>query len=214
MSFDPGVAALGVSTQWDDLISALVGGDPSRIALVKGHIATESQWNPGAINTADPSYGLMQILAGPRGPYPTVAPQDLLDPSTNITLGTNFLKELIARYGLPGAIAAYNAGSPRVNSAGQYVNSQGSTRVQAYVDSVLTYQDYYLTQMSQPSSGQTGTPLSDILRSVLGPPETPPADTTSPADTTPADTSSLTEMLGVGLAIGGLALAISYVARR
>lgn len=219
MAFDPGVAALGVTTQWDDLISALVAGDQNLIALVKGHIATESQWNPGAVNPADPSYGLMQILAGPRGRYPTVPAADLLDPSTNITLGTNFLLELIRQYGVPAASAAYNAGHPMYNSAGQFVNSQGSTRVQAYVDEVLTYQDYYLRQMALPTSGQTGTSLADIVRSAIqtvAPTDaTQPTDTTTPADATPpVDTTSLTEWLGAGLAIGGLALAIGYVMTR
>jgi len=166
VAFSLAVAQSGLQTPYDDLITAMAG-DASTIALVKGIIATESQWNPNAINPADPSYGLMQILAGPGGPFPSVSPQDLLDPSTNITLGVTFIQDLLRRYGSPDAIAAYNAGTPRRNSAGQYVNSRGDTMVQAYVDSVLTYQTWYLNAMLEgvPSGGGGGwVPTADILR--------------------------------------------------
>lgn len=139
MAFSEGIAALGLHTPWDDLITAM-GGDASSIALIKGVIATESQWNPNAVNPSDPSYGLMQILGGSRGPYPMVAVSDLMDPSTNITLGATFLKNQITRFSFPGGVAAYNSGTPRTLPGGQYVN-------QAYVDSVLSYQSYYLNAM-------------------------------------------------------------------
>jgi hypothetical protein len=166
--FSPSVAALGLHSPYDHIIEALAG-DASTIALVKGIISTESQWNPNAVNPSDPSYGLMQILAGPGGPYPSVPVQDLMDPITNITLGTRFIKELIGRFGYPDAVAAYNAGTPRRNAAGQYVNSRGDTMVQAYVDSVVTYQTWYLNQMLGPDPlGDNGgwVPTADILRPV------------------------------------------------
>ena len=191
MAFRLSVAQTGLHSPWDDLIYAMAGGDLSTIALIKGIISTESEWNPGAINPSDPSYGLMQILLGPGGPFPTVRADDLLDPSTNITLGSTFIMDLLRRYGSPGAIAAYNAGSPRLNAAGQYVNSRGDTMVQAYVDSVLTYQTWFLNQMLdappdailtvggpvEPAGGGGGwtSGLSDILRGIYDPPgaETP-----------------------------------------
>jgi len=163
MAFRPSVAQIGLVSPYDDMIVALTGGDLSTVALVKGVIATESEWNPGAINPADPSYGLMQILLGPGGPFPSVSAQDLLDPSTNLTLGITHLQSLLTRYGSPGAIAAYNAGTPRLNSSGQYVNSRGDTMVQGYVDSVLTYQTWYLNAMFDQQAGGIGT--ADITRS-------------------------------------------------
>lgn len=162
MPFRPSVASSGLVSPYDDLIVALTGGDVSTIALVKGVIATESEWNPRAVNPNDPSYGLMQILGGPGGPYPAVSPSDLLDPSTNLTLGITHLQSLLSRYGSPGAIAAYNAGTPRLNASGQYVNSRGNTSVQAYVDSVLTYQTWYLNAMLESTPGGIGT--ADVLR--------------------------------------------------
>jgi hypothetical protein len=168
MAFRLSVAEQGLRTQWDDLIYAMAGGDVSTIALIKGIISTESEWNPGAINPADPSYGLMQILAGSGGPFPAVRPDDLLDPSTNITLGSTFLVDLLRRYGSPGAIAAYNAGSPRLNSAGQYVNSRGDTMVQAYVDSVLTYQTWFLNRLIPPADAYltVGAPPGSVTEPV------------------------------------------------
>lgn len=165
MGFSVAVAERGLTSPYDALIASLVGGDRSLIALVKGHIATESAWDPSAVNPADPSYGLMQILQGPSGPYPATTAQELLDPETNIRLGTQYILDNIRRFGLPDAIAAYNAGTPRKNSAGQFVNSRGDTGVQAYVDSVLTYQSWYLTNDGPAWSGG----LSDILRGPYDP---------------------------------------------
>lgn len=174
MAFRLSVAERGLRTQWDDLIYAMAGGDASIIALIKGIISTESEWNPGAINPADPSYGLMQILLGPGGPFPAVRADDLLDPSTNITLGSTFILDLIRRFGMPGAVAAYNAGSPRLNSAGQYTNSRGDTSVQAYVDSVITYQTWFLNAMADQAASGGWVPTSDILRDPYTAPSSSP----------------------------------------
>ena len=221
MAYSEAIAALGLQTPWDDLIIAM-GGDTSSIALIKGVIATESQWNPQAVNPSDPSYGLMQILQGSRGPYPSVSVNDLLDPSTNITLGSTFLKNQISRFGMPGGVAAYNSGTPRTLPGGQYVN-------QAYVDSVLSYQSYYLSAAyGVPSDGGGGwTPVADILRPIYsdqpydvgltvtgfyGPTYEPSMDYPYPGEAEPSTgyTGSpfLSLELGIAIGLGMLGLAV------
>lgn len=192
--YSEAVAALGLHTPWDDLITALAG-DTSSIALVKGVIATESQWNPNAVNPSDPSYGLMQILGGAKGPYPTTAISDLMDPSTNITLGTTYLQRQIARFGFPGGIAAYNSGTPFTRAGGQYVN-------QPYVDEVLSYQTYYLNAMLGAVNYGVAPDASLTVTATI-PPEPAPTDV-PPPDTGASDFPLPTD-LGVGtLSIGAL----------
>lgn len=153
MAFRESTARAGLKTQWDDLLLAQAGGDASIYALFKGIISQESAWNPSAENPADPSAGLMQILIGSRGPYPAMTREQILDPQTNIILGTNFLKSLLSRYSQSDAVAAYNAGMPKKNSAGQYTNSRGDTMVQSYVDAVLTYQTWFMNHLPGISGG-------------------------------------------------------------
>lgn len=79
------------------------------------------------------SWGLMQIMGlvayemGFQG-----NPVEILDPDLNLTYGIKFLKRKIDKWGLPAAIAAYNAGTPRKNGDGNFVN-------QEYVDKVLSH---------------------------------------------------------------------------
>jgi hypothetical protein len=137
VSVDPGIAQRGIGSPWDNIVLSQAGGDPSMIALAKAVIARESAWNPAAVNPVDPSYGLMQLLAGPSGPYPAVAIADLLNPITSITLGMAHLRYLVARYPiLADAISAYNAGHP-LRQGNLYAN-------EGYVDDVLWYFDWYL----------------------------------------------------------------------
>lgn len=118
------------------------GVDPTLIMAV---MQVESHFNPAAVNTNDPSYGLMQMLPSTATLLAgrTVSGQELLDnPPLAVDLGAQYLAMGLARYGNTGdAIAAYNAGVVRRNAAGQYVNSSGSTKVDTYVNNVL---DAYL----------------------------------------------------------------------
>lgn len=176
------IAARGLSTPWDALITAQAEGDVSVASLIKGIIARESEWNPAAVNPSDPSYGLMQILAGPRGPYPSIAVADLLNPSTNIVLGSRFLVGLLARYNVRDAVSSYNAGRPIAGNQG-------------YVDDVLTYQVYYLNRLT---AAVNTTPETE-------PPGTWTAapDDAASTDTEPSpgpDPATLAGMLLLGLA--------------
>ncbi len=113
--------------------------------LVMAVIQVESHFNPAAVNPSDPSYGLMQMLPSTATLLAgrTVSGQELLDnPPLAVDLGAQYLAMGFAKYGNTGdAIAAYNAGVARRNTAGQYVNSRGDTKVDTYVNRVL---DAYL----------------------------------------------------------------------
>lgn len=109
-------------------------------ALVKGTIKQESNWDVNASryeqHLGDTSWGLMQVLlktAKDTLGNPNLTIQQLIEPTTNITAGTKFLGILLNRYGnLKDAVAAYNAGSPRLGKDGKYVNAE-------YVDNVYRY---------------------------------------------------------------------------
>lgn len=129
--------ASALAQQW----GGAYGVDP---LLVLAVIRVESNYDPVARGAAGEG-GLMQmlpetatLLAGR-----TVTAADLTaDPSLAVQLGTQYLRDQLTRYGSTSdAIAAYNAGTARKNSAGQYVNSQGRTIVNDYVNRVL---DTYL----------------------------------------------------------------------
>lgn len=84
-------------------------------ALVRAVIATESNWNAGAVSRRG-AVGLMQLI-------PTTAAQygvnDLFSPQQNVDAGVRYLKRLLERYNgnLDLALAAYNAGEGAVDRA-------------------------------------------------------------------------------------------------
>ena len=193
MAFDAGTAALGIETPWEDVIRSQAVGDWSLYALIKAVIAAESGWNPGAINPSDPSYGLMQVTPATARLYaPAITPDDLLDPVTNLVIGSAHLRDLLARYWTPDALAVYNSGAARKNAQNQYVSSQGSTGVQSYVDSVLTYQSWYLNRLP----AQVPDPLLEPWWA-------------EPGADPPADLADLGAGAGLGLVLVAAALALS-----
>ncbi len=73
------------------------------------------------------SFGLMQIMGGTARHLGFKGwLGELLEPETNIRYGVLWLSRLYDEYhkshGIEGVIAAYNSGSPRKNSSGEYVN--------------------------------------------------------------------------------------------
>lgn len=94
------------------------GIDP---ALVKAVIAVESAFEPKAIS-AKGALGLMQITSDTAVRYGVVsdksrtAQQKLLDPAINLSVGTRYLRDLLALFAndLSLALAAYNAGEQAV----------------------------------------------------------------------------------------------------
>jgi soluble lytic murein transglycosylase len=127
--------------------------------LVASLIRQESEFNPSAVSKAN-AYGLMQML-------PSVGKAmareegiqhfenfQLLDPATNIRLGTRYLRQTLSRFGgvTEYALAAYNAGDERVSdwqAAGPYqgidefVESIPFTETREYVEAILRNQETY-----------------------------------------------------------------------
>lgn len=85
------------------------GVDP---AIVVAMAYRESTYNPHCMGDGGESYGLLQIQ--PKWHYDRMARlgcTNLLDPYQNVTVGIDYLAELVARYGDIGkALTAYNRG--------------------------------------------------------------------------------------------------------
>ena len=132
------------------------GLDPYMVASL---IRQETEFNPGAISNKD-AYGLMQLLpsvgralAREMG-IPHFRTSELLNPSTNIRLGTLYLKQTLEKFGGQAeyAFAAYNAGDDRVTdwqSIGNYhgidefVESIPFTETREYVEAILRNEQIY-----------------------------------------------------------------------
>lgn len=186
MAFSESVAARGLESRWDRDILVAASGDRFVAALIKGTISQESAWRQDAINPGDPSYGLMQImLPTAQGIQPGVTLDQLMDPSTNIAIGSAFLDYQLRRYDGDHARAAsaYNAGT-------------ATLRNQGYVDAVLAYRDWFLAN----------DPLLN--------PSVEPDATTMYATTTEIEEESsglalagfgeIAALLGIGLLVAGM----------
>jgi soluble lytic murein transglycosylase-like protein len=97
---------------FDDIIAVNAVAYSVPEAWIRAVIATESSWRPSIIS-ADGGYGLMQLMpdtARALGYSGDVS--GLLDPETNIGLGTKLLGQLRARYGddVQAVYSAYNSG--------------------------------------------------------------------------------------------------------
>ena len=134
----------------------------------------ESAWNPKVRSPVGAS-GLMQIMPGTATHTVKMfnipgysSPSQLLDPDTNINIGTSYLQYVYQQFGNNRifASAAYNAGPGRVrtwlgNSAGRidavaFVESIPFSETRGYVKNVLAYDAYYRYFM-----GQKDTLMSD-----------------------------------------------------
>ena len=130
--------------------------DPYFVASL---IRQESEFNPSVVSYAN-AWGLMQLL-------PSTGKQmareegmthfqtfQLLDPETNIRLGTRYLRQMLDKVGgVPEyAMAAYNAGDSRVTdwqAAGPYsgmdefIESIPFTQTREYVEAILRNEETY-----------------------------------------------------------------------
>jgi soluble lytic murein transglycosylase len=127
--------------------------------LVASLIRQESEFDPSVISYAN-AYGLMQLLpsvgkvmAREEG-LTHFQTFQLLDPDTNIRLGTRYLRQMLDRFGgvEEYALAAYNAGDYRVadwQAAGPYhgidefVESIPFTQTREYVEAIRRNQETY-----------------------------------------------------------------------
>ena len=143
---------------WDALqhYSDENGLDPYLVASL---IRQESEFNPSAISRAN-AYGLMQLLPRTgKGEAKQVglhhySTDSLLDPATNLQLGTHYFRAMVDHFGgqVEYALAAYNAGSERVEdwrSSGNYrdieefVESIPFTETREYVQAIVRNAEVY-----------------------------------------------------------------------
>lgn len=134
--------------------------------LVASLIRQESEFNPGAVSSAN-AYGLMQLLPqvgkseAKAAHLKYFSTASLLEPTTNIVLGTHYFKQMVTQYNgqVEYALAAYNAGSNRVDNwlqSGHYrdvpefVESIPFTETREYVQAIMrnakVYQRLYPQQ--------------------------------------------------------------------
>ena len=141
--------------------------------LVASLIRQESEFNPSAISKAN-AYGLMQLLPSTgkamarEEEISHFETYQLLDPETNIRLGTRYLRKTMDKFGgvEEYALAAYNAGDDRVldwQAAGPYhgidefVESIPFTQTREYVEAILRNEEMYKAiDESSGSQGRTG----------------------------------------------------------
>jgi soluble lytic murein transglycosylase len=139
--------------------------DPYMVASL---IRQESEFNAGAVSRAD-ALGLMQLLpsvgrsmAKEEGDRHFREDQ-LLDPDTNIRLGTRYLGQILSKFGGKPeyAFAAYNAGDDRVanwreagsyNGMDEFVESIPFTETREYVQAILRNEAIY-RELNQRLSG-------------------------------------------------------------
>jgi soluble lytic murein transglycosylase-like protein len=116
-------------------------------ALVKAVIAVESAFDPAAISGKG-AVGLMQVMPQTGERYGIAADarrsvvQKLLDPATNVRVGTRHLADLLARYAndLALALAAYNAGEQAVE---RYARVPPYPETRSYVELVQQFYELY-----------------------------------------------------------------------
>lgn len=101
--------------RWSEIsqAAARAGVDPY---LIAGLVREESRWDARIVSSAG-AVGLMQLMPGTAQStarslgLPAPDARGLVDPATNITLGTAVLRSELARFGRTDlALAAYNAG--------------------------------------------------------------------------------------------------------
>lgn len=143
---------------WDALrrYSDENGIDPYLVASL---IRQESEFNPSAISHAN-AYGLMQLLPKTgKGEAKKAGLQhyntdSLLDPTTNIELGTRYFRQMIDHFGgqTEYALAAYNAGAERVEDwrasgnfrdVEEFVESIPFTETREYVQAIVRNAEVY-----------------------------------------------------------------------
>jgi soluble lytic murein transglycosylase-like protein len=123
----------------------LNGLDP---ALIKAVIAVESAFEPAAVSPKG-ALGLMQLTPDTGARYGVVADkersaeQKLLDPAINLSIGTRYLRDLLALFAndLGLALAAYNAGEQTVQHYKQSIPPFPET--QEYVKLVRQFYALY-----------------------------------------------------------------------
>jgi len=140
------------------VIAARHGVDPK---LVKAVVWQESRFHPDKLG-GHGERGLMQVTEPAAQDWveangiETFVPQDLLDPKTNLEVGTWYLGQALRHWSsqqdpLPFALGEYNAGRSRVKrwsggaqiSAGELAAAMDIASTRAYVAAVRDRYEYY-----------------------------------------------------------------------
>lgn len=151
--FSTVVAQRGINSPYDSLILQAANQYVVDPALIKAIIAAESAWQPSAASTS--SVGLMQINVVAHG----VTTQQALDPSWNIPYGTSVIAaQLQRRPSIDLALAGYNAGTSRADADLQARIASNTLGVGNYVETVLEYYAWYITNDPLTVYGGGGLP--------------------------------------------------------
>jgi len=145
------IPALASGDCWQDLsltypiaYQELLGPQAKRLAMdiswIYGLIRQESVFRPNAVSAVG-ALGLMQLMPATGravGAHLGVTLDDrrsLLDPETNLTVGSEYLSSLLQRFdgSEPLATAAYNAGENRVDN---WLPDSGSLPADVWIDTI------------------------------------------------------------------------------
>ena len=173
---DRAILVLGMANAYDDLPlrfpllytelarkhAVRRGLDPARVLAI---IRAESAFNPSARSPVG-AIGLMQLMPATGRATARSAglrfdsAKSLLDPATNIALGTVYLQQMLARYdgNFAMAAAAYNAGPGRVRqwqgdqcvATERWIESIPFTETRGYVRRALFYAAIYQRRLERP----------------------------------------------------------------
>jgi len=110
--------------------------------LIRAIIRVESNYNPLAVSHAG-AMGLMQLMPATAE---RLGVSNVFDINENINAGTQYMASLLQRFDgdVSLALAAYNAGWPRVVAAGNAIPN--ITETINYVPRVLNFKEQYIMQ--------------------------------------------------------------------
>jgi soluble lytic murein transglycosylase-like protein len=111
---DDASRGLASTTAYDPIIESAATKHDVDARIVKAVIQVESAFQPRA-RSPKGAMGLMQLMPKTARQYEARNPYD---PASNIDAGTQYLKQLLAEFELPLALAAYNAGAGAVRRFG------------------------------------------------------------------------------------------------
>jgi soluble lytic murein transglycosylase-like protein len=128
---DPAVPAAAVPAAYGARVEQLSAKYDLSPALIEALVWQESRWHAGAVSPKG-AEGLTQLMPGTARAMGV----DPRNPDANLEGGARYLREQLDRFDgdLEKALAAYNAGPGRVESAGGVPNIR---ETQAYVSAVL-----------------------------------------------------------------------------
>ncbi|MNT19982.1 Soluble lytic murein transglycosylase precursor [compost metagenome] len=115
---------------WEQIVENSKNADP---VLVKALIRQESAFNTAAKSRVKAS-GLMQLMYTTARIFGIKQRQQLLDPNENIRAGSDFLAQLIKKFGsVELALAAYNAGP---NAVAQWQKRYPTENIDLFVEMI------------------------------------------------------------------------------